>query len=179
MESARIGLWIAIVAFASVLFSLALACATPFAAIATVAGVNMRLRAALSLTAFAWLANQAIGYLVLGYPTTWDSFAWGAAIGIAAILGVVAVAAIRRGLPNQIVATIAGFLAAFCVYELALYAATAVLPSGDGAFSMAVVLEIFWTNALALIGLFALHRLAVTIGLIAPVSSETRAAGYA
>jgi precorrin-6A synthase len=38
----------------------------------------------IALVAVAWLANRTVGYLVLGYPRTWVSFAWGAPIGIAA-----------------------------------------------------------------------------------------------
>lgn len=80
--------WITLVSVSSILFSLALACATPFAAIAAIAGIWMTARNAFVLTFAAWLANQIVGYLLLGYPTTWDSFAWGFAIGLAAMLAV-------------------------------------------------------------------------------------------
>ncbi|MER9657689.1 hypothetical protein NKJ26_30315 [Mesorhizobium sp. M0152] len=93
--SARQSVWVVLVVALSIVFSLALACATPFAAIATVAGANMSRRGALLLTSIAWLANQAVGYVFLGYPTTWDSFAWGAAIGIAAALATGAVLLLR------------------------------------------------------------------------------------
>jgi hypothetical protein len=89
-------IWIAVVATSSALFSLALACATPFAAIATIAGTRMPTRLALTLTTVAWLVNQSVGYFLLGYPRTWDSFAWGAAIGLAALLAVGAVLLVQR-----------------------------------------------------------------------------------
>lgn len=171
-------LWAGIVAGASILFSLALACATPFAAIATVTGANMRPRAAFAVTGFAWLANQAVGYLVLGYPTTWDSFAWGAAIGVAALGAVAGVLAVRRRTSSGIAALLAGFVLAFFVYEAVLYSVTAFLPSGDEAFSLAVVMDIFWTNVLGLAGLLALHRLAVAVGMVA-AAPKGNAAGYA
>lgn len=160
-------LWVGVVAAASVLFSLALACATPFAAIATIAGTRMPAGRAFALTGVAWIVNQLVGYLVLGYPTSWDSFAWGAAIGIAALAAVVAVLAVRRGVASGIVVVALGLLLAFVSYELALFAATAVLPSGDEAFSPAVVVRILWTNVLALAGLLVMHRLAVAAGLLA------------
>jgi hypothetical protein len=46
----------------------------------------MRKREAFALTGANWFANQIIGYGCLHYPRTWDSFAWGAAIGIAPFL---------------------------------------------------------------------------------------------
>jgi len=171
-------LWAGIVASAGILLSLALACATPFAAIATVTGANMRPREAFTVTGFAWLANQAVGYLVLGYPTTWDSFAWGAAIGVAALAAVAGVLAVRRRASSGIAALLAGFVLAFCLYEAVLFSATAFLPSADEAFSLTVVMDILWTNVLALCGLLVLHRLAVALGVIA-AASRGRAAGYA
>jgi hypothetical protein len=108
------------------------------------------------------------GYGVLGYPQTWDSFAWGGAIGIAAALAAasaVAVAARVARLGSACV--IVAFLAAFAVYELALYAASFVLPTGVEAFSPPVVWRILYVNAIALVGLLALHRLALATSLIA------------
>lgn len=171
-------MWIALVATSSVLFSLALACATPFAAIATVAATRMPVRLALTLTTAAWLVNQSVGYLLLGYPRTWDSFAWGAAIGLAALLAVGAVLLVQRWIASSLAALAGGFASAFFVYEAVLFSATALLPSGDEAFSFAVIAQILWTNLLALAGLLILHRLAVAIGLLAD-DARDRVAGYA
>ena len=55
---AKDALWIALVVSASVLFSLALACASPFAAIAAVAGIKMPRRDAVIVIVATWLANQ-------------------------------------------------------------------------------------------------------------------------
>lgn len=164
----KTSLWIAIVAITSIMFSLALACATPFAAIATVAGSFLTRRAAVAMSGFAWLANQAVGYFVLDYPTTWDSYAWGLAIGLAALIAVTAVLAVRAVGRSPALTVLLSFLAAFAAYELLLFASTAVLPSGDGAFSPAIVMQIFWTNVLALAGLLVLHWCAVRVGLLAP-----------
>jgi hypothetical protein len=160
---ARAGAWISIAAVASVAFSLALACATPFAALATIASARTDRTTAFATIVAAWLANQLVGYLVLGYPRTWDSFAWGAVIGVAALLATEAVLAIR---PRTLLALAGAFTFAFVVYEAALFAATAVLPSGEGAFTPSVVFGILWTNLLALGLLLALHRLAVAAGLL-------------
>lgn len=171
-------IWIAVVAASSALFSLALACATPFAAIATIAGARMPARLALALTIVAWLVNQSVGYLLLDYPRTWHSFAWGAAIGLAALLAVGAVLLIQHRIASSLVALAGAFALAFLVYEAVLFSATALLPSGDEAFSFAVIAQIFWTNLLALAGLLVLHRVAVAVGLLADTTRD-HAAGYA
>lgn len=168
-ERTGTALWIALVAGSSVLFSLALACASPFPALATIAGARMRIGDAVVLMSAAWLANQAVGYLVLGYPRTWDSFAWGAAIGIAALVAILpaSVLARRASMP---VTLIGGFAGAFVLYEGALFAATAFLPSGPGAFAAPVLWRILWINALALVLLALLHHAAMAIRILSPVS---------
>ena len=170
-------LWVALVAVSSIVFSLALACATPFAAIAAVAATRMRRRDAFSLVAVTWFSNQAVGYLVLGYPRTWDSFAWGGAIGLAAGLATFAAMAATLRLRVTLLPLATPFLAAFLSYEVVLFAMTAILPSGAAAFSIASVCKILAINLSALAVLLILHRLAAAIGLIAalPQLSANRA----
>jgi hypothetical protein len=135
----------------------------------------MSRRDALVLIATAWLANQAVGYFVLGYPTTWDSFAWGAVIGVAAALATLLVSEIARRHDSPIVVIIVGFSVAFVSYEATLFAAAALLPSSAEAFSLPVVVWFFWINAVALAGLLALHRLAMVVGLLASSRAITLA----
>lgn len=161
-----VAIWIALVSGSIVLFSLALACATPFAALATVGGLALRRGQALALVGTAWFANQAVGYGLLNYPRTPDSFAWGAAMGIAALGATLAVPALRRLGQSPLVGWSAGFALAFAVYEGVLFAATAILPSGEGAFSPAVMGRILLINLLALLGLSLLHRAALAIRLL-------------
>ena len=159
-------IWIALVGGLSVLFSLALACAAPFAALATVSALGLRRGSALALVGTAWLANQAVGYGLLNYPRTPDSFAWGAAIGVAALTATLAVLGWRRWIVSPRLAWSAGFAMAFAIYEGLLFAATAILPSGDAAFSLAVVGRILLVNLLALVGLALLHRVALKVRLL-------------
>ncbi len=69
--------WVAVIAGASVALSLLFACVTPFVALAAVSAVVLPRRMALMAVLLAWFANQTVGYLVLGYPQTFDSYAWG------------------------------------------------------------------------------------------------------
>ena len=164
-ESSRTAVWIVLVTVSSVLFSLGFACATPFAALAAIAGSRMSRSSALLLVAATWLANQAVGYLVLDYPRTVDSFGWGFAIGAAALLATLAVHELGRFGLRPIVQFAAAFAVAFAVDQAALFSATAVLPS-NGGFSMAVILYVAKINALGFAALFALYQLSVAAGLL-------------
>jgi hypothetical protein len=166
-DQARRAVWIGLLTGGSVLFSLALACAMPFAALVSLAALNMSRRDAIVLTATVWLANQAVGFGTLHYPHTWSTYGWGLAIGVAALLALpaasVAGARLARG---GIAALAAAFVAAFVTYEVVLFIVSFVLPGGSAAFSWPVIGWILETNLFALIGLLALDRAAVTIGLI-------------
>ena len=164
---ARRWAWIGLLGGASIGFSLVFACATPFVALVTLAALTMNRRDAFIVTGAVWLANQAVGYGILGYPRTFDGYAWGVAIGITVLLALVVARAIgeqfeRRG---PIVSTGLAFLSAFAVYELALYAASFWLSSSDTAFSWATVGYILQVNALGLGGLLVLKLVAPSVGL--------------
>ncbi|MDC9833767.1 hypothetical protein [Rhizobium binxianense] len=149
--------WVVVISGASVALSLLFACVTPFVALAAVSAVILPRRMAVTAVLLAWLANQMVGYLVLGYPQTWDSYAWGLAIGVAAFAALAAALGVLR-LAADLAVTMAGaFLAGFITYEGVLFAATAVLPSGKGAFSASVVADVLLINSLAAIGLICLH----------------------
>lgn len=160
-------LWIALLTVAAITSSLVFACATPFVALATLAARNMRRQDAFLLMIAVWLANQVVGYGILGYPRTFDSFAWGGAIGIAALLAAFAAMSVgdRPMRTGPVLGTIIAFAAAFVVYEGVLFAATSILPSGEEAFSLRIVLYILQVNVLALIGLYVLSLAAPTMGL--------------
>jgi hypothetical protein len=128
----------------------------------------------LVLIGINWLANQLIGYGFQHYPQTWDSFAWGAAIGIAALVattvGFGGISLVRRfGFATAIVAA---FATSFVAYELCLFAATAALPAGGG-FTLNVILYVLEVNGLAFAGLLVLQGLGRTVGL---ASSRSQAA---
>jgi len=116
-EPLRTGLWMALVAACTVIGSLAFACAAPLIDVATLPLPRRALSKGSLSSAWAWLANQLVGYLVVGYPQTWDSFGWGAVIGIATALGFVgAVGVSRLEMPSAAMAAI-GLTVAFLVYE--------------------------------------------------------------
>ncbi len=82
--------WIAVLVAASIGFSLGFACAMPFAAIAAVAACTLPRRDAYFLTGAAWLVNQWVGFAFQHYPRDANTIAWGAALGVIALLCTVA-----------------------------------------------------------------------------------------
>jgi hypothetical protein len=170
--------WIALLTAATLAGSFVFACATPFPAVAALAALHMNRRDAFVLTGLIWAANQTIGYGFLHYPPTWDSFAWGIAIGIGAIVATAVAIPIekiaqRAGRAPGIVAV---FVAAFAAYEAALYAATAVLPSDPSAFGLSVVLYLLEVNAAAFGFLLVLQSVGGRAGLAVPRQSLGRVA---
>jgi hypothetical protein len=167
-------LWIALIAALSVGGSYIYACAAPFAAVAALAATKMDRASGLTLVLLAWLANQAVGYGLLQYPQTASSFAWGGAIGLAAVAGFFAARLAAKVRPH-VVALAVSFLAAFAVYELALYAAGFFLGSSEEAFSAEVVGQILATNAVSFAGLLILHRIAGIVAWLRPATAPVEA----
>lgn len=159
--------WIALLAIASVALSFRLSCATPFAALATLAALNMKKSDGLALILLAFGLNQAVGYGFLGYPHDAESYAWGAAIGASAIATFLTASALAKRLAplGQIPMMTGTLLAAFGVYEIVLFAATAVLPATELAFSWPIIGEIGLVNALVFPALLLAHRAAQLLGL--------------
>ena len=167
-NEARRWLWILLLTAASVFVTLGMACATPFAALAALAALHMSRRDGLALIGIAWLADQAVGYGLLGYPRTANSFAWGVILGVGAFVALLAAQALAGRLRDR-GAVLAGGLAfagALVAYEGVLVVATAVLASGAEAFSLPIVGWVLRVNLLSLLGLLILYRLAVWIGLV-------------
>jgi hypothetical protein len=159
-------LWTALIVATGLGLSTIFACATPFAALATVAALKLDGRSMIVSVGFVWLANQAIGYLLLGYPWTWNSAAWGLAIGAASGFAVLAAASLSTTRPARLAVSLP-FMAAFATFELALYSAGHVLGGSDGAFSFAIVSHILIINAVTLCGLMAACNLALLAGRLA------------
>lgn len=147
---------VGLLALASALFSLALACAVPLAAFAALAALYLRRRDALALVAATWLVNQAIGFGFQDYPRDALTFAWGVALLASAVVAMV-IAGVVAARGAGMAWLVAVFAAAFVGYEGTLYLAHFVLGGGSEAYAPAVVFEILWTNALAFAGLFAIH----------------------
>jgi hypothetical protein len=160
--------WGAVLTTVSVLATLALACATPFAALAVIAVIFLPRREAFVLLGVNWLANQAIGFGFLHYPLTWSTFEGGIDIGMAAMASVAASILVYRPLLKfgTAVAIIGTLVASFVVNEGALF--ITAMGHFEGDFAAPITLSMFYLNAMALAALLALQVLATAIGLVVP-----------
>jgi hypothetical protein len=161
-------LWLALLVAASVVFSLGLACAVPLAAFAAAAALSLSRRDALLLILLVWLANQLVGFTLLDYPWTAGTFAWGMALGIAAILATSAGQWITGRLVDarRAFTVTATFLIAFAVYEAALFMVSATLLGGTEIYIAPIQGRIFAINAAAFVVLLGLNHLATSVGLV-------------
>ena len=157
--------WMVLIVAGGACLSPFFACVTPFAAVATVAALKLGGRDAFASVGLVWLANQVIGYGFLAYPVTWDSGAWGVAIGASSGLAVI----VAKGLSSADRVPLAislPFVGAFAAFELGLYLAGVVLPVSDAAFRASVIGNVFLVNAAALCGLLAVYSSAAGLGIV-------------
>jgi hypothetical protein len=157
--------WPALLIGVSLTLTLGFACATPFAALGAAAALTLGRRHAVELTVGVWPANQFAGYLVLGYPQTVNSFAWGAALGAAAIAGTLTASAVAMRLRTvgPLAQTAAALASAYALYEALLFAVAVTLLGGTASFALPIVGRILVINALTLGGLYAVHQIAAAI----------------
>ena len=153
-------LWLALLIGASALLTTSYTCITPFAAFAVIAATAMSRGHAVLLTVAVWLVNQVVGFVVLSYPWTGTTLAWGLAIGAAAVVGTLAAHwTVRRLAFRPVAGTLAAFAAAFVVYEVALYAAAVSALGGTEAFAPGIVGQVLLVNAATFVGLYGLGQL--------------------
>jgi hypothetical protein len=130
-------------------------------AFAVAASYALSARTALLTVAAVWLANQAIGFAILGYPWTLDTILWGFTIGAAALSAAGSAAVLLRlGMRNKITAVGAAFVPAFVIYQGGLFLASFAL-GGRGDFTPAIVghvalLNLGWT--VGLVGTYEMLR---------------------
>ena len=162
--------WLAVVVASIIAFSLVAACATPFAALAAVAALTLSRGDAVRITIALWLADQIVGYAIHGYPRTLESVVWGAAIGAAALLATWTALAVvsRLHATAPLGRAVSALLAAFAVYEAALFAVAVSGLGGTENFTPAIVSRVLAVNGAAFVGLCVLHRVGGAIGLRHP-----------
>jgi hypothetical protein len=151
--------WLVLMIVSSIVFTFAFACAAPFAAFAAATALTLQRRDAVILMLGVWMVNQLTGFLFMNYPWDANTFAWGAALGMTALVSMFAArtAASRLShLPPLICCTLA-FLVDFMAYEVCCYVSALVL-GGVEDFTFTIQSRIVAINACALVGLFALNR---------------------
>jgi len=156
--------WAGFLIIGSAVGTLVFACATPFAAAAAVAALTLTARAALIASLGVWLGNQAVGFLLLGYPLTPDSLAWGPVLGASTILAAAAAIQVAARFDRaELRRWVAAFAAALVVQQAIVLAASLI----DGTASLQIATAVSGLNALWFVGVAIIHRLVV--GVVARV----------
>ena len=153
--------WIAILVSASLTLSSILACAMPFAAVAAVAAISLKRVDAFAVVIAAWFVNQSVGFALLGYPADATTLAWGVALGLSAVVAVIAaIEAVRLvwNWPTPLAATVV-FATALVAQQLTTFSASMVLESHPSAFAPDVLGWIAATNIICFLALLAIHEL--------------------
>ena len=168
-------LWVSLLTAASTVTTLALACATPFPALAALAAVHMRRRDGVSLMLLAWLASQFVGFFLLGYPRDGSTLAWGAALGTAAVGSVLASHAALHALAYRSVAARLGlaYAAGFTAFKAMILGWALILGGLHTAMAPDLLAEQFVRNGAILAGLYLLYRLLVAAGVPVPPRPAT------
>lgn len=106
------------VAFAGTLAS---ACAAPLVALAVLSAITMPQRTAWTSVALMWLTNQTLGFTVLGFPHTAQTFAWGGVIGLSVAFSLLIARQLTAGgshSPARLLMTLA---LSFIGYEIGIF----------------------------------------------------------
>lgn len=149
--------WTAFLVVASTAGSMLFACATPFAAVAAVAALTLPARLALVATMGVWLGNQAVGFLLLGYPLTPSSLAWGPVLGGAAILATAAAIQAARPFDRADLRCWLAASAAALVTQQGIVVAAGLI---EGTASLGTAAGVSGFNVVWAAGLAVLYRLA-------------------
>lgn len=166
-------LWLLFLIFASLFFSLGLACAIPLAAFAALGALTLPRGAAFGLIGAVWLSNQIAGYTLLSYPLDGRTAAWGFALAAAGLLATIAAISVKAWFPkSRLRAAGLAFLAAFAAYEGFLFGITLAFKSDLSAYEPVVISRILAINATAFAMFFLLHRFASAFGASAETSVE-------
>ena len=151
--------WAALLVATAAIASGVFACVTPFVAFSVIAALSFDLAGALLVTTGVWIANQAVGFLVLSYPWTGETLLWGLSIGGSSLLATVMAFQILdvAGRLSKLLAIAAALAVAYSVYEVGLYV-TAVFLGGTEEFTAAVLGDVARINALWALGLGAAYQ---------------------
>ncbi len=160
-------LWIVILTLASTVTTVALACATPFTALAALAATQMRGRDGIPLMVVAWAASQLVGFGLHDYPRDATTLAWAAALCMAAVVCVVAArqVIVRMQSPSMLAQIVVAYLVASVTFKAVILLWSFGLGGVDTALSPAINARQLVRNGAILVALYGLCRALLAIGM--------------
>ncbi len=135
----------------------------------------MRKRDGVLLMLATWIASQAVDLCVRRYPTDPNTIGWGVALGVAAVVGMLAAraAAVRIG-GGTLVRIVTAYVVALVAFKAVILLGTLGLSGGAMAFAPRVLARERVRNGAILAGLYTLYHLLVAAGV--PAAPRARPA---
>lgn len=160
-------LWIMLLTAASTVTTLALACATPFPALAALAAIHMRRQDGVTLVLLAWAASQVVGFCIHDYSRDMETIGWAAGLATAAVASVLGAYSVigRIGQAPVWLRIAAVYAGAFAAFKLAVLLWAIWLGGVEMAFAPGVVARQFVRDGAILIDLMLLYRVLTAAGL--------------
>ncbi|NES72092.1 MAG: hypothetical protein F6K24_46310 [Okeania sp. SIO2D1] len=141
----------------------------PLVGFATISGVTLNRKQAITSSIIIWLVNQFYGFTLRQYPQTLESLTWGLVMGLGTLL-VTVVASIKPKFIEQKIWRYYLWLSASLVIGYVLFEGiillTATLMVGDGhGLTLAILERIFIKNIVWAIALTFIHSLLIWNGI--------------
>ncbi len=171
-------LWVALFTAASALTTAALACATPFPALAALAAVHLRRGHGVALMLIAWGVSQVVGFGLHHYPHDPSTIGWGATLGLASVAALFGGRwAVGRWSRGPIWMRLAGgYGAAFLAFKLAVLASALLLGGVATTLAPALLARQLVRDGLILVGLHLFYRVLREAGVPAPCQRPVQTA---
>lgn len=120
------------------------------------------------LVALTWVANQAIGYGILNYPQTDESFGWGFVMGVAALLATYLSSSVSERFAHlkPFVRTLLVFLVAAGSYQTMMFFATYREVGHVDSAHFAIAWHVILIDIAAFAGLLAVNALGRNAGFL-------------
>jgi hypothetical protein len=131
-------IWQVMLVLASAVMSCTFVCVVPFAAMATIASRTLARRDAVVALLAAVLANQLVGFFILGYPRTISTVLWGPVFAAATLAAF--------ALSTRIAQPILALAAAFAAFEAVLAAYSFATSHSLAGFTGPIVGEVALVN---------------------------------
>ena len=112
-----------------------------------------------------WGTGQAIGFGLLGYPRDAGTIGWGVSIGLAALAALFSAERVMRRAEGYIAQIALAYVAAFVVFKAMILLCSFGLSGVGLALSPTIMLKGFVRDGAILVGLLALYRGLVTLGV--------------
>lgn len=171
-------LWVALFTAVSALATAALACATPFPALAALAATHLRRGHGVVLMLLVWAVSQVVGFGLLDYPRDPKTIGWGAALGLASVVALFGARATTRSFPPRVAVArlMLGYAAGFIAFKLAVLAGALLLGGVATTLAPTLLLRQFVRDGLILVGLQLFYLLLKGVGVPVPTTRRVQPA---